>query len=98
MPNFAIMNSTPSKGLYNLYYHSNVMKIKTHIFFFPLGIIMTSCAALVSFSIAAHYNNSQRIKEGNEMPYIIPQILHRIDWRNLNPSPSNKKSHIVMVV
>ncbi|CAB4382693.1 unnamed protein product [Rhizophagus irregularis] len=63
----------------------------------PRGIIMTSCAALISFGIAAHYN-SQRIKEGNEMPQIIPQILHRVDWRYLNPSSSNKKSHIVMVV
>ncbi|GBB83595.1 hypothetical protein RclHR1_01030010 [Rhizophagus clarus] len=61
------------------------------------GIVVTSCAALISFGIAAHYNN-QRIREGNEMPHIIPHIFHRIDWKNLNPSPSNKKSHIVMVV
>lgn len=99
MPIFTTTNSTPSRGFYNLYNRPNVpnvpnvMRIKTHRFLFPLGIIMTSCAALISFGIAAHYNH-QRIKEGNEMSHIIP----RIDWRNLNSSPSNKKSHIVMVV
>lgn len=99
MPNFAITNPTPSRGLYNSYNRLNVMKVKAHRFLFPLGILMTSCAALISFGIAAHYN-SQRIKEGNEMPpHIIPQVLHRVNWRNLNPSSTtNKKPHIVMVV
>ncbi|RIA86424.1 hypothetical protein C1645_779720 [Glomus cerebriforme] len=61
------------------------------------GIIIASCAVLIGFGIAAHYNTSsgQRLKD---MMYTVPH--HHIDWKNIiTPSSNaNKKSRVVLVV